>query len=118
LTSSNFSDSSTRGVTIKTFCPSLIFEIIRGFNFIYSFSEIIFVVIGCLHFGNSSIICTSNSPKKAKAIDLGIGVALICNISGLPNFLKTALCLTQNLCCSSITTNQRLEKPTFSCKRA
>jgi len=118
FTSSSFSDSSIRGVTTKTFCFSSILEIIRDFNFLYSFSEIIFVVIGFLHFGSSSIICTSNSPKNAKAIDLGIGVALICKISGLPNFLNTALCLTQNLCCSSITTNQRLEKSTSSCKSA
>gem|GEM_PF-5172945 len=103
MSSSIFSESSIRGVTINTFCHSFILDNIQSFNFIYSFSEIIFVIIGFLPIGISSIILTSNSQKNAIAIDLGIGVALICNIWGLPNLFKTALCLTPNLCCSSTT---------------
>ncbi|MBR2158196.1 hypothetical protein IJ913_02105 [bacterium] len=68
------------GVTINTLCPLLILSRIHGFNFVVSLVEIIFVFIGNLPFGNSSIILTSNSQKKAIAIDLGIGVALICKI--------------------------------------
>jgi hypothetical protein len=76
------------------------------------------VSIFCLHSGNWSIILTSNSPKKAKAMERGIGVAVICKTCGELNFLKTALCLTQNLCCSSIHTNIKFLKSTSSCNTA
>jgi hypothetical protein len=74
----------------------------------------ILVLIANLQTGISSITLTSNSQKKANAIDLGIGVALICKICGAQNFLKNALCLTPNLCCSSITTNCNFLKITSS----
>jgi hypothetical protein len=53
---------------------------IQGLIFMSSFSAIIFVWIGFLQTGISSMILTSNSQKNANASDLGIGVADICNI--------------------------------------
>ena len=96
----------------------MIFCKIRGFNLVHSFAEITLVSIFCLHSGSWSIILTSNSPKKAKAIERGIGVAVICNMWGELNFLNTALCLTPNLCCSSIQTNIKFLKSTSSCNTA
>jgi len=78
----------------------------------------ILVVISFLHAGSSSITLTSNSPKNANAIDLGIGVADICKICGLQCCFKNDLCLTQNLCCSSIITYWSDAKDTVSCKSA
>jgi hypothetical protein len=69
---------------------------------------VIFVVTGFLHFGISSITEFWNSQKNARVNDLGIGVAVICNICGDPNCLKKDLCSTQNLCCSSIIAKPRL----------
>ena len=74
--------------------------------------------MGFLPAGISSILLTENSPKNANAIDLGIGVALICMMCGLLNCLKKALCLTQNLCCSSIITNHKSLNPIHSWSNA
>lgn len=64
------------------------------------------------------MIETSNSPKNAIAIDLGIGVADIWRICGELNCLKNARCFTQNLCCSSMITYCKSKKSISSCNRA
>ncbi len=114
MTSSSLSDSSISGVTINTFSPFCILSMIRGLLLIRCLSDMIFVWIGSLPAGISSITLTSNSPKNANAIDLGIGVALIWRICGLSNCLKNHLCLTPNLCCSSMTASWILSLWTHS----
>ena len=91
---------------------------IQGLSLVSSLVEMILVWIGSLPEGSWSIIETSNSPKKAIAIDLGIGVADICRMWGELNCLKKALCLTQNLCCSSMMTYWRFWKSIPSCRSA
>ena len=58
----------------------------------------------------------SISPYIVRAYVLGIGVALIDNISGvIPLFLKVFLWLTPNLCCSSVITSPKFLNFTSSC---
>lgn len=109
-TSSSVSESSISGVTIKIFSFFLILSNIRGLSLWVSCGVMIFVWMGSLQEGIWSIMLTSNSPKNAIAIDLGIGVADIWRMCGALNCLKKALCFTQNLCCSSMMTYWRLWK--------
>ena len=65
------------------------------------------------------IIEISKSPYKINAKVLGIGVAVITKTSGLfPFSVIVLLCLTPNLCCSSVTTKPKFLKITFSSKIA
>ena len=74
-----------------------------------------YVSIFFLFGGNSSIIEISKSPYKINANVLGIGVAVITNTSGfLPFAIIFSLCLTPNLCCSSVTTNPKFLNSTSS----
>ena len=72
--------------------------------------------------GNSSIIDISRSPYKINARVLGIGVADITNTSGfcplLPFLAILFLCLTPNLCCSSVTTSPKFLNSTLSSSNA
>ena len=76
------------------------------------------VSILSLFFGFSLIVVKSRSSNTVKAKDLGIGVALIIIELTLPFFSNLNLCITPNLCCSSITAKRRLWKCTFLWKRA
>ena len=78
-----------------------------------------YVSIFFLFGGSSSIIEISRSPYKIRANVLGIGVAVITNSSGLFPFATIfPLCLTPNLCCSSVTTNPKFLKTTSSTNKA
>ena len=57
----------------------------------------------------------SRSPYNINAKVLGIGVAVITNTSGFsPLLFSVLLCLTPNLCCSSVTTSPKFLNMTFS----
>ena len=61
----------------------------------------------------------SKSPYRISANVLGIGVAVITSTSGLTPFpTMLALCLTPNLCCSSVTTSPKFLNSTSSTNNA
>ena len=81
-----------------------------------SIGRIVLVLTCFLPLGILSIIDKSKSPQIVKASDLGIGVAVIeskCGILSLFSRQSSFLCLTPNLCCSSIITRPKFLNSTL-----
>ena len=116
---STFFDSSIKGHTQKTWFFWLICFLTNFITSSVLVSNLLYVLISFLFLGLFFIIDVSISPKTVIIIVLGIGVADITSTSQfLPPLSESFfLCLTPNLCCSSIIIKPRLLYFIFSWKR-
>ena len=115
---STTSDSSTRGHMMYTCLPSFTFFLINRFILSRIDSSTAYVFTGLRFGGSSSMIEISRSPYNISARVRGMGVAVMTRISGFDFADSTALCLTPNLCCSSVTTRPSFKKTTSSSRSA